>query len=190
MSHKDYKAVIKPFLSEKRYRHSLAVAEEAVHLAKKYGADEEKAYTAGILHDIMKDMPPEEQLKRMTRYDIVLTEVERSGQKLWHAMLGAAYVEQELHIEDQDILNAIRYHTTGRAHMTLLEKVLFVADFTSSDRDYPGVEEIRKAARKSLFAAMLSGMTYTIQDLAERRLAIHPDTIAAYNEAVLEDRAI
>ena len=187
MSHKDYKAVIKPFLSEKRYRHSLAVAEEAVHLAKKYGADEEKAYTAGILHDIMKDMPPEEQLKRMTRYDIVLTEVERSGQKLWHAMLGAAYVEQELHIEDQDILNAIRYHTTGRAHMTLLEKVLFVADFTSSDRDYPGVEEIRKAARKSLLAAMLSGMTYTIQDLAERRLAIHPDTIAAYNEAVLED---
>lgn len=190
MSHKDYKAVIKPFLSEKRYRHSLAVAEEAVHLAKKYGADEEKAYTAGILHDIMKDMPPEEQLKRMTRYDIVLTEVERSGQKLWHAMLGATYVEQELHIEDQDILNAIRYHTTGRAHMTLLEKVLFVADFTSSDRDYPGVEEIRKAARKSLLAAMLSGMTYTIQDLAERRLAIHPDTIAAYNEAVLEDRAI
>ena len=74
--------------------------------------------------------------------------------------------------------------------MTLLEKVLFVADFTSSDRDYPGVEEIRKAARKSLLAAMLSGMTYTIQDLAERRLAIHPDTIAAYNEAVLEDRAI
>ena len=135
-------------------------------------------------------MPPEEQLKRMTRYDIVLTEVERSGQTLWHAMLGAAYVEQELHIEDQDILNAIRYHTTGRAHMTLLEKVLFVADFTSSDRDYPGVEEIRKAARKSLLAAMLSGMTYTIQDLAERRLAIHPDTIAAYNEAVLEDRAI
>ena len=191
MSHKDYKAVIKPFLSEKRYRHSLAVAEEAVHLAKKYGADEEKAYTAGILHDIMKDMPPEEQLKRMTRYDIVLTEVERSGQKLWHAMLGAAYVEQELHIEDQDILNAIRYHTTGRAHMTLLEKVLFVADFTSSDRDYPGVEEIRKAARKSLLAAMLSGMTYTIPGLgSERRLAIHPDTIAAYNEAVLEDRAI
>ena len=103
MSHKDYKAVIKPFLSEKRYRHSLAVAEEAVHLAKKYGADEEKAYTAGILHDIMKDMPPEEQLKRMTRYDIVLTEVERSGQKLWHAMLGAAYVGQELHIDRIDL---------------------------------------------------------------------------------------
>ena len=74
--------------------------------------------------------------------------------------------------------------------MTLLEKVLFVADFTSSDRDYPGVEDIRKAARKSLLEAMLSGMTYTIQDLTERRLAIHPDTIAAYNEAVLEARAI
>ena len=105
-------------------------------------------------------------------------------------MLGAAYVENELHIDDPEILNAIRYHTTGRAHMTLLEKVLFVADFTSSDRDYPGVEDIRKAARKSLLEAMLSGMTYTIQDLTERRLAIHPDTIAAYNEAVLEARAI
>lgn len=190
MSHPDYKAIIKPFLSQKRYEHSLAVADAAKRLAKKYGADEKKAYTAGTLHDIMKDMPPEEQLKMMTRYDIVLTDVERSGQKLWHAMLGAAYAEHELYIEDQEILNAIRYHTTGRARMTLLEKVLFVADFISADRDYPGVENIRKAADQSLLEAMLCGMIYTIQDLTERRLAIHPDTIAAYNEAVLEDRKV
>ena len=190
MSHKEYKEVIKPFLSEKRYRHSLAVADAAVRLAKQYGADEEKAYTAGILHDIMKDLPPEEQIKQMMHYDIVLTDVERSGQKLWHAMLGAAYAENELHVEDQDVLHAIRYHTTGRAHMTLLEKVLFVADFISSDRDYPGVEKIRRAAGESLLEAMLSGMTYTIQDLAERRLAIHPDTIAAYNEAVLQAKEV
>lgn len=190
MSHKDYKAIIKPFLSEKRYQHSLAVADEAARLAKKYGANEKKAYTAGILHDIMKDMPPKEQMKLMTKYDIILTEVERSGQKLWHAMLGAAYVENELRIEDQEVLNAIRYHTTGRAHMLLLEKVLFVADFTSSDRDYPGVEDMRRAAEHGLLEALLHGMTYTIQDLTDRRLAIHPDSISAYNEAVLEYQSI
>ena len=77
-------------------------------------------------------MDPEEQLKRMTRYDIVLTEVERSGQKLWHAMLGAAYGRMRTAHRGPEILNAIRYHTTGRAHMTLLEKVLFVADLPSS----------------------------------------------------------
>ena len=74
--------------------------------------------------------------------------------------------------------------------MSDLEKIVYLADMISAERDYPGVEDIRKAARKSLLEAMLSGMTYTIQDLTERRLAIHPDTIAAYNEAVLEARAI
>ena len=90
MSHKDYKAVIKPFLSEKRYRHSLAVAEEAVHLAKKYGADEEKAYTVGILHDIMKDMPPEEQAK--ARHDLLkYCELDTLAMvKAWQALCEAA----------------------------------------------------------------------------------------------------
>ena len=182
MSHKDYKAVIKPFLSEKRYRHSLAVAEEAVHLAKKYGADEEKAYTAGILHDIMKDMPPEEQLKRMTRYDIVLTEVERSGQKLWHAMLGAAYVEQELHIEDQDILNAIRYHTSGRAGMSLLEKVIYMADMCSEERGYPEAEELRKLLKKDLDKALIRALQYSLQWLKEEHKQIDEDSKLALRE--------
>ena len=84
MNNTDYKAIIKPFLSEKRYHHSVCVSEEAVRLAKKYGANEEKAEIAGILHDIMKDIPHDEQLKMMTHFDIVLTDVERSAQKLWH----------------------------------------------------------------------------------------------------------
>jgi len=186
MSKTDYKAIIKPFLSEKRYHHSICVSEEAVRLAKKYGANENKAEVAGILHDIMKDLPPNEQLIMMTRFDIVLTDVERNAPKLWHAMLGAAYLENELHIADSEILNAVRYHTTGRADMILLDEVLFIADFISADRDYPGVEELRKAADVSLEEAMIEGITFTIKDLAQFYKPIHPDTIAAYNQVVLK----
>ena len=182
----EYKAIIKPLLTQKRYHHSVCVEKEAVRLAKKYGANVEKASVAGILHDIMKDLPSQEQLKMMVQFDIILTEVERSAQKLWHAKLGAAYIEKELQIEDREILDAVRYHTTGRENMTLLDQVLFIADFTSEDRDYPGVEDMRKAADSSLQDAMLHGMQFTIQDLAECYKPIHPDTIAAYNQVCLE----
>lgn len=185
MNATDYRQIIKPLLSEKRYYHSLCVSEMAVKLAKKYCADVKKAEVAGILHDIMKDISPDEQLKMMTRYDIVLSDVERTAQKLWHAMLGAAYIEDKLGITDQEILNAVRYHTTGRANMTTLEKVLYIADFISADRDYDGVEGMRKAAEISLEQAMVEGMTFSILDLAQRYKPIHPDTVAAYNQVVL-----
>ena len=185
MKSTDYKGIIKPLLSEKRYYHSVCVCDSAVSLAEKYGANEEKAATAGILHDIMKDISPDEQLKMITRYDIVLSDVERNAQKLWHAMLGAAYLENELGIQDKDILDAVRYHTTGRANMSALEKVLFIADFISADRDYDGVEAMRKAAEISLEQAMVEGMTFSIKDLSQRYKPIHPDTIAAYNQVVL-----
>ncbi|MCY1714617.1 bis(5'-nucleosyl)-tetraphosphatase (symmetrical) YqeK [Caproiciproducens galactitolivorans] len=185
MNRTDYQAIIKPFLSKKRYEHSICVCDEAVHLARVYDANEQKAETAGILHDIMKDVPPDEQLKMMMRYDILLTDVERSAQKLWHAMLGAAYIENELHISDPEILNAVRYHTTGRAEMTTMDKILFVADFISADRDYAGVEQLRKSAVVSLDQAVADGIVFTIQDLVQAGRPIHPDTIAAYNHAIL-----
>ena len=182
----EYKKIIKPFLSEKRYHHSLCVYEEAVSLAKKYGVNEEKAGLAGILHDIMKDIPPAEQLKMMTQFDIILSDVERSAQKLWHAILGAAYIENKLNITDVEVINAVRYHTTGRANMTMLDKILFIADFISADRDFDGVEDLRRTAQISLEQAMLEGVTYTIKDLAGSYKPIHPDTISAYNQAVLK----
>lgn len=185
MNTKEYQAVIKPFLSEKRYYHSICVSKAAKRLAEKYGADVQKAEIAGILHDIMKDTPQNEQLKMMVRFDIILTDVERSAPKLWHAMLGAAYLKNKLQIEDTEILDAVRYHTTGRANMTLLDKVLFIADFISADRDYPGVDKLREAAGFSLEEAMIEGFTYTIKELADNCKPIHPDTIAAYNQAVL-----
>lgn len=180
-----YKSIIRPFLGEKRFYHSVCVSEAAVELAKKYGANEEKAAVAGILHDIMKDTPSDEQLKMMTRYDIILSDVERRTPKLWHAILGEAYLEQELKISDHDILDAVRYHTTARANMSLLEKVLFIADFISTDRDYTGVENMRRAAKVSLEEAMVEGLTFNIKDLASGYKPIHPDTISAYNQVVV-----
>jgi predicted HD superfamily hydrolase involved in NAD metabolism len=185
MNQQDYQAAIRPLLSEKRYYHSVCVARAAKELAQKYGADVQKAETAGILHDIMKDLPQEQQLGLMDRYGIRLTEVERSAPKLWHAMLGAAYLKNELQIEDGEILDAVRYHTTGRSQMTLMDKILFIADFISADRDYPGVGELRKAAKISLEEAMMAGFVFTIGDLAKQHKPIHPDTIAAYNQVAL-----
>ena len=188
MELKEYQEIIRPFLSEYRYKHSVNVAKEAVRLANRYGADAQKAETAGILHDIMKDASPEDQLKIMERSGIILTDVEKNAQKLWHAISGALYVEQELGIQDQEILDAIRYHTTGRPEMGLLERVIFVADFTSAERDYDGVKKMRAAADISLERAMLEGVTFTIRDLSARQKPIHPDSLATYNWMILNSK--
>ena len=182
----DYEEAIRPFLSEKRYHHSLCVAEATEELARQYGADEEKAWIAGILHDILKETPGEEQLRMLDGFGIALTDLERSAPKLWHAITGAAYLEHTLHIQDREILDAVRYHTTGRADMTLLEKILFVADYTSADRQFDGVDRLRSLAREGLDQAVLLGSAFTIEDLAHMHKAIHPDTLAAYNWYVLQ----
>lgn len=181
----DYKEIIKPKLTERRYIHSLCVADEAVNLAKKYGCDEEKAYTAGILHDIIKDTSREEMLKMFNDFGIILTDVEKQAPKLWHAILGSEYVRRVLKIDDDEIISAIRYHTTAKADMSLLEKVIYIADFTSADRDYNGVENMRKAAECDLSAAMREALKFSVIDLAEQGRAIHPDTIDAYNDAFM-----
>lgn len=179
-------AVVQPLLSEKRFNHSVCVSVEAGRLARKYGANPEQAELAGMLHDIMKDTPKEEQLKLMERFGIILTDLEQSQKKLWHAVLGAEYVEKVLNVNDAQIIQAIRYHTTGRAHMTLLEKIIFLADFISADRDFPGVEKLREKAYRDMDSAILEGMVFTIRDLAESGSPIHPNTVFAYNQLVLD----
>ena len=181
-----YKAIIRTHLGDYRYTHSLCVAESAKTLAIQYGADPKKAELAGILHDILKDTPQDQQLKFMDRFAIMLTSVERASPKLWHAMAGAEYLRQELQIADPDIFLSVRYHTTGRAGMSLLERVVFTADFISADRTYPGVETMRQLAEKSLREAMLEGIAFTMQELAKKRQVIHPDTVDAFNSLLLE----
>ena len=182
MTYKEYEEIIEKRMKAGRFKHSKNVAKEAVRLAKKYGADVQKAETAGILHDATKETPDSEQLELIERAGIVLTPLERSTRKLWHAISGAAFVQVELGITDEDIINSIRYHTTGRAGMSLLEKVIFIADFTSAEREYDGVDKMRKLADKDLDEAVLEGMSFTIADLAQRKLTIAPDTFMGYND--------
>ena len=176
---------IKKRLNPDRLYHSLNVADEAKKLAKHYGADEQKAFTAGLLHDILKNTPDSELLQYFERNGIMLTETERASRKTWHAMAGADFLRRGLHVTDEDILSAVRWHTTGRAGMTLLDKVLFVADFISADRDYPGVERMREKAYVSLEDAMLEGLQFTINELVENAWPVHEDSIRAYNELVI-----
>lgn len=187
MSIAEYKKIIKSMMSESRYNHCVNVSKEAVKLAKRYGGDEEKAAVAGILHDITKEMLKEEQLQIMLDSGIILDDIQKNAPKLWHGISGSIYIKKHFGIEDEDILNAICYHTTGRAGMSLLEKIIFVADFTSEDRTYKGVATMRKKSRKSLESAMIYGFKFTFSDLSSRELAIHPDELACYNEIVLNN---
>lgn len=184
MTYEEYKAAVKPHLSERRFYHSQCVADCAAELAEKYGADVEKARLAGILHDVMKDTPPEDQLKIIEQSGIILSEAQRRNTKLWHALSGAAYAENVLGVKDRDILDAIACHTGGKAGMTVLDKVLFVADYISADRDYPGVEELRIAAEDSLEEVIVQGVTFTMQERMGERMTMESRSIDAYNEAL------
>lgn len=184
MTYQEYEAAVRPHLSERRFYHSQCVAECAARLAEKYGADVEKARLAGILHDVMKDTGPQEQLKIMEQSGIILSEAQRRNTKLWHALSGAAYAQKALGVTDRDILEAIACHTGGKAGMTVLDKVLFVADYISDDRDYPGVEELRAAAQDSLEEVIVEGVTFTMQERMGERMTMEPRSIDAYNEAL------
>lgn len=183
----EYKELLRSRLTPKRYAHSLAVADEAVRLAEKYGGNREKAYVAGLLHDICKDESKDSLLQTLDKFGIIPSKLELGAPKLWHAKAGAAYVKVELGIDDSEIIDAISYHTTARADMTLLDKILYLADFTSADRDYDGVEDMRKAVDISIEKAMDEALSFSIMDLVEARRAIHPDTVEAYNQLVLSN---
>ncbi len=179
-----FKQILQSRLDEKRYYHSLCVAEEAKRLAEKIGVDGEKAYLAGLLHDITKNAPKEEHLQIFSQFGIILNDIEKNAMKLWHAISGAAYIEHFLGIDDNEILDAVRYHTTAKKDMSPLCTVLYLADFTSRDRDYPDVDVMRKLVDISFYEALVYALQYTIKDLADQKKAIHFDTLAAFNEAV------
>lgn len=182
MKTEDYIKILKNRLSEYRFIHSLAVADEAKRLAEKYGEDADRAYLAGLLHDIMKDAPKLEQLETIDKSGYKLSEVELAEPKLWHAIAGACYIEQQGLCSDSEIISAVRYHTTGKPSMTLLEKILYVADFTSAERDYDGIEIMRQAADESLEIAMLEGTRFSINSILQKCGFVHVNSILMYNE--------
>lgn len=177
-----YIDIIRGRLTPRRFEHSLAVARQAQHLAEKYGADPEKARMAGLLHDILKDTDGDSQLQIFKDFGILLDAVEQKAPKLWHARAGAVFLQHILGIQDGEILDAVRYHTTARAGMSLLEIVLYLADFTSDDRDYPDVDVMRELTERDLDEAMRYAVAYTIDDLRAENRPVHPDTLACYME--------
>ncbi len=174
---------IRAQMNEKRYVHTLGVAESARSLAKKYGADPDKAEVAGYVHDYCKCWPTEKMRDYLLRYDF--PEAVLHGEKeLWHAFVGAVVIQNELQITDPEIIQAVRYHTTGRSGMTLLEKVVCLADYIEPNRKFPGVEELRILAKKDLDEALAEAFGGTIAQLIGKRKTVFPLTLQAYNDLV------
>lgn len=179
--------IVKGQLPERRFKHTVGVMETAVALAKLYGADEKKAELAAIFHDYAKYRSREEMEKVILEENLPRDLLEHNIE-LWHAPVGAVLVEKETGISDEDILNSIRYHTTGRAGMTLLEKIIFLADYIEPGRNFPGVDEVRALARENLDFAMIKALANTISFLLEKRQLIYPDTIHTYNDLINKRR--
>lgn len=170
---------IKKELSEKRYNHSLNVAKKARELAKMYGADENKAYIAGLLHDVMKEADGEKQLKLLSQSDIILSREQMSAPPLWHAYASAVYMRDVLGVEDEEIFDAVFYHTTGKADMPKLTKIIYLADMISEDRCYKEVPILRDLAEKDLDVAVMTALEMSVEFLKEKNAYICKDTFSA-----------
>ena len=146
--------------------------QEAVRLAERYGADVTKARVAALLHDCTKKLDMAEQLALCVRYRIPLDELERKALKLLHSKTGAA-IARDVFAVDDEVYNAILYHTTGKPDMTLLEKIIYLADYIEPTRDFPGVEELRRTVYEDLDRGLLLGLTMTIQEMEELGNPVH-----------------
>ena len=173
--------ILKIRLSKKRYTHSLNVADAALKLAEKYGADIEKAYLAGLVHDICKEVPTDEQLAMAQKCRQGIDETEQKIPALYHAAAGSWYGENVLHIHDEDILNAVRYHTTGRAGMSRLEECVYLADLISEDRTYKDVGRMRRLAFEDINGAMLEAARFTLRDVIAKDSFIPENSMQTYN---------
>ncbi|WP_407372404.1 bis(5'-nucleosyl)-tetraphosphatase (symmetrical) YqeK [Carnobacterium sp.] len=170
-------------MSQKRFQHVLGVEQTAVQLAEKYGASTEAASIAALTHDYAKERSDKEMHDLIYReqFDLELLEY---GSNIWHGPLGAFLVEHELGISDSDILNAIKHHTIGAEEMTVLEQVIYVADYIEPGRNFPSVEKARKIAAENLQEAVQYETKQTLQHLIEKNRKIYPKTIATYNKWV------
>lgn len=183
----EYKRLLREKLDDYRLLHSLNVAESAAFLADMYGEDRDRAYFAGLLHDIMKNENDEEMLKCIAKGGIILSRTEKENPKLWHAIAGECYLRTELQIEDKEILSAVRYHTTGKAGMSTFDKIIYVADYISAERNYPDVETMRfLAIGKTLDEACMYSLQYTLKSLSEKKGIIHEDSLDFYNDLVIK----
>lgn len=175
--------LVKTQLTEHRYRHTLGVMETAIALASQYGADEKKAEVAAIFHDYAKFRPKDEMREIIVAQGFP-EDLLSYNSELWHAPVGAYLVEKEAGITDREVLDAIRYHTSGRPGMVLLEKVIYLADYIEPGRHFPGVDEVREMAKVSLDQALIKAVQNTILFLMKKNQTVYPETFYTYNYLV------
>lgn len=179
---------VRAALPLKRWHHTLGVVETAQVLARRFGADEDRARLAALLHDCAKPYHGQEALDLMSKYHVKLDPFSQNALKLWHGPLGAALAQHVYGVDDPEILNAIRIHTLGAAHMTKLEKIIKLADLIEPNRTYDGVERLRKIAETDLDGALLAAMEQTMGYLKGDAQAMHPDSAAAMETLRQEQR--
>jgi len=185
MNREEALQIVKEQITEHRYQHTIGVVETAIKLAKQYDVDVQKAELAAIFHDYAK-FRPKDEMKQIIVEQNMPKDLLQYHSELWHAPVGAYLVEHEVGIKDSEVLDAIRYHTTGRENMTMLEKVVYLADYIEPGRQFPGVEEVRELAQKDLNTALIKSMQNTILFLMKKNQPIYPDTFKAYNDLVIK----
>lgn len=169
-------------LDNDRYQHTLGVAYTAASLAMRYRMDPETLITAGLLHDCAKNIPNDEKYDLCKKYKIELNEVEKKAPYLLHSKLGAYIAEKDFGVKDKEILNAIRYHTTGRPGMSLIEKIIFIADYIEPGRDEaPNLTDIREMAFKDIDEAVKMVLIDTLDYLSKGDRPVDPTTKETYD---------
>lgn len=177
---------LKNNLSEKRYIHSVGAAKTAENLAKLYKTDSNKAYLAGLLHDCAKEISLKEMNDLIDSKKIIFDEYAKKSKAILHGPAGSVLIEKEYNIYDEEIQNAIFYHTTGKPNMDILQKIVFLADYIEPSRNFPGVENIRKIAYKDLNKALIAAYDSTIKFLLDKNEYIFELTISGRNYLICE----
>lgn len=177
---------LKKNINEARYIHTLGVVETATKLAKMNNVDEEKAKIAALIHDMAKCMPKDKQFEILKNNGVKMDKYLLNSPQILHGAVGAILAKEIMGIEDTDILNAVKYHTTGKENMTTLEKIIYIADYVEPNRKYEGVDKIREVVFKDLDNGVFMGIENTMLHLLKERQLIHIDTINARNYLLLE----
>ncbi|MFC3928270.1 bis(5'-nucleosyl)-tetraphosphatase (symmetrical) YqeK [Streptococcus caprae] len=167
-------------MSEKRFRHVLGVEETSLELAARYATDPVKTSLAALLHDYAKEQTDSVFLDLIDRYQLD-PDLKHWGNNVWHGVVGRYLITEHFGLTDEEILTAIARHTVGAGEMTLLDKVLYVADYIEPGRDFPGVDTARAIAKEDLDKAVAYETARTVEHLAHKGIPIYPQTIETYN---------
>ncbi|MCI7255572.1 MAG: bis(5'-nucleosyl)-tetraphosphatase (symmetrical) YqeK [Oscillospiraceae bacterium] len=190
MTEQKARRLAKKRLSAKRYQHTLNVRRMAVKLAKRWGADPEKAALAALLHDTAKELPREEMLQILNDNAIMAENAQNRPSPVWHGICAAILAQTQWGVEDEEVLSAIRCHTTGKPGMSLLDEIVFLADMTSAERDYPEVDYLRKLEKKDIHQAMREALEMNLHWLEESGKPVDEETRAALEDLRQRERNV